>query len=81
MWENNDGQIANNDEIQNLVDDVYESFTIFNHIMGDIGTFSKKNVLSGEQWWNFYVKPKFKSLSLDWKMPVPAEGTIENQTF
>ena len=81
LWENNDGQIANNDEIQNLVDDVYESFTIFNHIMGDIGTFSKKNVLSGEQWWNFYVKPKFKSLSLDWKMPVPAEGTIENQTF
>ena len=81
LWENNDGQIANNDEIQNLVDDVYESFTIFNHIMGDIETFSKKNVLSGEQWWNFYVKPKFKSLSLDWKMPVPAEGTIENQTF
>ncbi len=80
-WERNDGQIANNDDLQYLVDDVFETFTIFNHIMGDIYSFDGSNVLSGEQWWNFYVKPNFKALSLDWKQPVPAEGTVNNATF
>ncbi|MAU55285.1 MAG: hypothetical protein CBD98_004450 [Flavobacteriaceae bacterium TMED238] len=80
-WESNDGQIANNEDLQNIVDDVFETFTIFNHIMGDIYSFDGSNVLSGEQWWNFYVKPNFKALSLDWKQPVPAEGTVSNATF
>jgi len=80
-WESNDGQIANNDDLQDIVDDVFETFTIFNHIMGDIYSFDGSNVLSGEQWWNFYVKPNFKALSLDWKQPVPAEGTVSNATF
>nr|BAR34412.1 hypothetical protein [uncultured Mediterranean phage uvMED] len=81
LWESNDGQVANNQAIQDLVDDVYETFTIFNHIMGDINSFEGKDIMSGEQWWNFFIKPKFKALDLDWKQPVPDEGPIENQTF
>ena len=81
LWETNDGQIANNQEIQDLVDDVYETFTIFNHIMGDINSFEGKDIMSGEQWWNFFIKPKFKALDLEWKQPVPAEGPIQDQTF
>ena len=81
LWETNEGQIANNDEIQDLVQDIYSTFTIFNHIMGDINTFEGKDIMSGEQWWNFYIKPTFKSLDLEWQQPVPAEGEINDQTL
>ena len=80
-WELNGGQVANNEEIQNLVEDVFETFTIFNHIVGDINSIEGIDVLSGEQWWNYYIKPTFKTLDLEWKMPVPAEGPIVDKTF
>ena len=49
--------------------------------MGDINSIEGVNVMNGEQWWNFFIKPKFKALDLEWKQPVPAEGPIEDQTF
>ena len=81
IWETTDGQIINNPEAQELVQDIYTSFTIFNHIMGDIYSFEGKNVMSGEQWWEHFIQTKFKTLDLEWKQPLPAEGEINEQTF
>ena len=63
-----------------LLEEVYESFTIFNHLIGNLEDFNEQNVISGEQWWNYYVRSTL-GFDLEWKTPLPVEGEIKNKSF
>ena len=49
-------------------------------MLDSLGEFGGNNVVSGEAWWNYYVKPNI-GLDLEWEAPVPAEGDIVTKTI
>ena len=65
---------------KNIGKDLIENFVILNHMLDSLGEFGGNNVVSGEAWWNYYVKPNI-GLDLEWEAPVPAEGDIVTKTI
>ena len=58
--------------------ELMQGFTIFNHVMGDLGEGKDKDLITGQAWWDFFVKGDKHGLGFDieWQTPLPVDGDI-----
>ena len=68
LWENNEGQLANNDEFQDLAQEIMTSYQNNAHVMGDMLD-GRNNVIQWDDFWEYYFQPWIGSLN--WTPPNP----------